>query len=137
MRFIRLPVRWIRRICMQFIWASWKNINKVQWLLFQKKTCKRKYQWLFFECILNGQIFLQKFGHLVWKTKLMKSFANDGWDNYGDIWWIDQAFPDDISGTYTMTKNMTLEEIMKKVRTKTKIKKTIVTLWRWSSFEHL
>ena len=31
-----------------------------------------------------------------------ESFANHGWDKHGDqaIWWIDQAFPDDISGTF-------------------------------------
>ena len=31
-----------------------------------------------------------------------ESFANHGWDKHGDqaIWWIDQAFPDDISGIF-------------------------------------
>ena len=29
-----------------------------------------------------------------------KSFANHGWDEYGNIRWIDQPFPDDISGIF-------------------------------------
>ena len=41
----------------------------------------------------------------VWRSSLKnkideESFANHGWDEYGDIRWIDQAFPDDISGIF-------------------------------------
>ena len=73
----------------------------------------------------------------VWRFSLKnkideESFAYHGWDEYGDIRWIDQAFPDDISGIFfdnlSITKNMILEVIMKKLRTKTKIKKTTVAL---------
>ena len=38
----------------------------------------------------------------VWRSSLKnkideESFVNLGWDEYGNIWWIDQAFPDDTS----------------------------------------
>ena len=41
----------------------------------------------------------------VWRSSLKnkideESFVNLGWDEYGNIWWIDQAFPDDTSGIF-------------------------------------
>ena len=41
----------------------------------------------------------------VWRSSLEnkineESFVNHGWDEYGNIWWIDQAFPDDINGIF-------------------------------------
>ena len=87
-----------------------KNINKVRWLLFQKKHAKenkvidlsalppcRNTLWTHSE--------MANFVAKVWRFSLKnkideESFAYHGWDEYGDIRWIDQAFPDDISGIF-------------------------------------
>ena len=52
---------------------------------------------MFSEYILKEQIFVAKVWRSLLKNKIdEESFASHGWDDYGDIRWIDQRFPDNI-----------------------------------------
>ena len=73
----------------------------------------------------------------IWRSSLKnkideESFVNHGWDNMVTFGGLTKHFLMTLVEyfliIYTVAKNMILEEIMKKVRTKTKIKKTAVAL---------
>ena len=82
-----------------------KNINKVRWLLLQKKHAKEKVIDLSAlppHCPDVLRIHSEKadFVAKVWISSLKnrigeESFTNHGWGEYSDIRWIDQAYPDD------------------------------------------
>ena len=87
-----------------------KNINKFRWLLFQKKHAKES-KVIDLSALPPCRNVLQirseraTFFAKVWRSSLAnkideENFANQGWDEYGNIQWIDQAFPDDISGIF-------------------------------------
>ena len=87
-----------------------KNINKVRWLLFQKKHAKENKVIdlpALPACrnVLRTHSERADFVAKVWRSSLEnkineESFVNHDWDEYGNIWWIDQAFPDDINGIF-------------------------------------
>ena len=87
-----------------------KNINKVRWLLFQKKHAKEN-KVIDLSALPPCRNVLRihseraNFVAKVWRSSLKnkideESFANHGWDEYGDIRWINQVFPDEISGVF-------------------------------------
>ena len=106
-------------------------------------TCQNYYLVVMFsEFILKGQILPQKFEDLPWKTKLMKRvsqiMARINMVTFGSLTkHFVMKLVEYFSIIYLMTKNIILQMIMEKVKTKTKIKKQQLPCDIRSSFEHL
>ena len=98
-------------------------------------TCQHYYLAVMFsKYILKGQILLQNFGDLFWKTKLTNRVSQiTAGMNMVTFGGLTKHFltivVEYFLRIYIMMNIMILGEIMKKVRTKTKRKKTTVALW--------